>query len=109
MRGQVLIASTAGTIGGKQRPAIVVQDSSFDFADTVIVVPLTTEYPVDSAVRPLITPDERNGLKRPSIAMVNRVSAILKSEIDQIIGVVSDDDMSRIDMALLLVLGLASA
>jgi mRNA-degrading endonuclease toxin of MazEF toxin-antitoxin module len=73
MKGQVLIASTGGGLIGKARPVIIVQDNDFDFADTLIIVPLTSATEVDNSVRPLIKPDPQNGLKQPSCAMINRI------------------------------------
>jgi mRNA interferase MazF len=106
LRGQVLIASTGGSISGKPRPVVVVQDPRFDFADTLIVVPLTTEDAVDRLIRPLIQPDEQNGLDQPSSAMINRIGAIRKSDVGRFAGSLSRPDMERVDAALSLVLGL---
>ena len=109
MKGQVLITSTGGKLTGKPRPAIVVQDDGFDFSDTVIVVPLTTENAVDTSVRPLIRPDAQNGLKQPSCAMVNRIAAIKKTDISAIAGKLSVDDMTKIDAAMSAILGLGAS
>ncbi len=106
MRGQVVIASPGGRLAGKPRPFVIVQNPRFDFADTLIVVPLTTKEPIDREVRPLIRPDDRNGLKTESCVMTNRVGAIMKPEIDKIIGQLSEEDMTRIDAALNSILGL---
>ncbi len=108
MKGQVLITSTGGGLTGKPRPAVIVQDDGFDFADTVIIVPLTTENSIDHSVRPLISPDAKNGLKQLSCAMVNRMAAIRKADINAIVGRLSDDDMTKIDAAMSAILGLGS-
>ncbi len=106
MKGHIIVASTGSGIAGKPRPFVIVQDDRFDFPDTVIVVPLTTENVTDSSVRPLIKPDLANGLKYPSCAMTNRIIAIKKVRVQGSVGVLSMDDMTRIDAALTSILGL---
>jgi mRNA interferase MazF len=109
MRGQVLLASTGGGISGKPRRVVVVQDSRFDFADTLMIVPLTTEDAVDRLIRPMIQPDQQNGLDQPSSAMINRLGAIRKSHVGKNIGMIAAEDLAKIDAALMLVLGLGRA
>lgn len=72
----------------------------------MIVISLTKGDAIDRAIRPLIQPDEQNGLDQPSCAMINRVGAIRKSDIGRIVGALSTADMERVDAALSLVLGL---
>lgn len=96
-------------MAGKPRPFVIVQDPRYDFADTLIVVPLTTEDTVDRSIRPLIRPDDLNGLRNMSCAMINRLGAIMKSDIDKIAGRLSDDDLTRIDAALTSILGVGGS
>ena len=105
-RGTVLIVSVGGGLGGKPRPAIVIQASQFDFPETIIVVPLTTRTAEDNAVMPVLLPDEQNGLVDASKAMTHRISAIRKSDIGRVAGTLSAKDMERVDAALQIVLGI---
>jgi mRNA interferase MazF len=106
-RGSVLIVSANGKLSGKPRPAIVIQESQFDFPETLIVVPLTSRHAAENVVMPMLLPDETNGLGDASRAMIHRISAIRKSDIGKVSGKLSSDDMAKIDAALVLVLGLA--
>jgi mRNA interferase MazF len=105
-RGTILIVSTGGGLRGKPRPAVVVQESRFDFAETIIVVPLTS-YEIDEELAmPLLLPDEGNGLAEASRFMTHRMGAIPKSDVGRVIGLLSKADMERVDLALQMVLGL---
>ena len=105
-RGTVLTVSMGGGIGGKPRPVVVVQASDIDFAHTLVVVPLTSRDSADLDLRPVLLPDDANGLKEPSSLMTHRIAAVSKSDIGTAVGALSAMDMERVDAALTLVLGL---
>lgn len=106
MRGKVVVASPGGRLAGKPRPFVIVQNPQFDFADTLVVVPLTTDEALDRTIRPLFHPDDGNGLESLSCAMTNRVGAIMKSDVHKVIGALAEDDLNRLDAALTSLLGL---
>ncbi len=105
-RGTVVTVAAGGGIGYKPRPAIVVQHDDYANSDTLIVVPLTGEVRSELVTRPVFQPDGSNGLQEPSRLMTNRIAGTPLANVGKIIGVMSKEDMARIDAALSLVLGL---
>ena len=105
-RGTILSVSLGGGSGRKPRPAVVVQASDLEFPDTVIVTPLTGGERGDLAIKPVFVPDAKNGLLEPSSLMTQRIASVRKFDVGNFIGMMSEDDMERVDAALALVLGL---
>ena len=105
-RGAVVTVSAGGGIGHKPRPAIVVQNEDYSNSDILIVVPLTRETRSGLVTRPVFQPDESNGLKEPSRLMTNRIAGTPVTNVGIVIGMMSPEDMERVDAALSLVLGL---
>jgi mRNA interferase MazF len=108
-KGTVVVSSSSKGLSGKPRPAIVVQDEKLDLFETVIVIPLTSLHGSDRSINPVISPDEKNGLEHRSMAMVQRVGPVKKTEIGQAIGMLSEADMMRINTAMILILGLGTS
>ncbi len=105
-RGTVVTVSAGGGIGHKPRPAIVVQNDDYAHSDTLVVVPLTGELSGELVTRPVFQPDSGNGLKEPSRLMTNRIAGTPIANVGKVIGIMSREDMERVDAALSLVLGL---
>jgi mRNA-degrading endonuclease toxin of MazEF toxin-antitoxin module len=72
-----------------------------------LVALFTSEIGPVSLMRPRFEPDARNGLLKPSELMFNVIVTIRPNQIDQVIGRLSDADMARADVALMLVMGFA--
>ena len=102
----VVTVAAGGGIGHKPRPAIVVQNDDYAHSDTVIVVPLTGETDSKLLTRPIFDPDARNGLQAPSRMMTNRIAGAPIASVGKFIGMMSDQDMERVDAAIALMLGL---
>ncbi len=105
-RGEVWSAS--GGFAGKPRPWVVIQADHFSDLETAVMCPLTSYQEDYGALRPVIEPDARNGLTAQSFAMVDKIAALAKPRLGRRIGVLSADELSAIDAALLLMLGLAT-
>jgi len=54
-------------------------------------------------------PNDRNGIGKPSRLMVDKIAAIPKSRIGSYIGLVDQQDMVRIERALIVFLGIAGS
>ena len=91
----------------KPRPAVVLQADEFiEGHRTVLVCPFST-YLADAALfRPLVQPDDQNGLELPSEIMVDKTTPAKKTEIGKIIGRLSEADMARLETALVNITGL---
>ena len=84
----------------------MVQSDDFETADTLIIVPLTSEIAGNMLALPVILPDANNGLKEPSRLMTNRLTGAARQQIGRAIGQISINDMERVDAALFAALGL---
>lgn len=105
-RGEIW--TTAGKdYAGKPRPAVIVQDTSFDVTDSVTVCPLTS-YEIEAPIfRLQINPNERNGLRAQSWLMVDKITTVSRANIGRLIGGLDDEDLVRLNRAMLVFLGLA--
>lgn len=105
-RGDVFTVSLRGA-AGKPRPGIVVHVDELIRADhPVLVCPLTSDVIPGLVSRPRIDPSAGNGLRVTSQAMVDRITAALPREVGRIVGRLSEADVDRLDLALMIVLGL---
>lgn len=105
-RGDVFyIESSFSTVGSEQRagrPAVVVSnDANNEFSPTVEVVYLTTQPKHE-----LPTHVEINSLKRESIALCEQITSVAVERIGDYCGAVSNAEMSAIETAMLVSLGI---
>ena len=106
-RGEIWTASGGKDYAGKPRPVVVVQSDRFETPDSITVCPFTTD-PTDAPLLRLpVAPTSRNGLKEPSRIMVDKVTTVPKTKLGARIGRLSDEDMVRLNRAVLMFLGLA--
>ncbi len=93
---------------GKPRPAVIVQDNAFDNLRSITVCPLTSELMDVEAVRPRIEPSLSNGLKAISQVMTDKIVTVPRGRLGAQIGTLSDQDMVRVNRALVVFLGIGS-
>jgi mRNA interferase MazF len=92
---------------GKPRPAVILQSDDFiEFHLTLLLCPLTTFLADTPAFRPVIEPSPTNGLQSASQIMVDKTTHLKKSAIRQVIGHLDDDEMLRLENALVTITGL---
>ncbi len=105
-RGDVVIVCLPGDYG-KPRPAVIVQNDPLNAAGaSIIVCPLTSHLVDAPSLRVDIAPTPRNGLRRPSQVMADKIMTLDKRRIGKVIGRLTAEDMHRVDAALLFVLAL---
>lgn len=106
-RGDIWTVSGGKDYVGKPRPVVIVQDDSFDATGSVTVCAFTTD-PTDAPLfRLAVTPNERNGLRMPCRLMVDKVTTVPKSKVGAQVGRLDDEDILRLNQALMVFLGLA--
>lgn len=106
VRGDVWTVSGGG-YAGKPRPAVIVQDTRFDATASVTVCVFTTD-PTDAPLFRLpIEPSPENGLRSLSRLMVDKITTIPKERLGQRIGRLDDEDVVRLNRAVMVFLGLA--
>jgi mRNA interferase MazF len=105
-RGEIWTASAGGGYAGRPRPVVIVQDDRFDATASVTLCAVTTDPTDAPLLRLLIEPSEANGLHAPSRIMVDQVTTVAKDKLGQRVGRLADEDLVRLNRALLLFLGL---
>ena len=105
-RGEVWTVSGAG-YAGKPRPAVIVQDDRFDATASVTLCVFTSDETEAPLFRLRIAPSERNGLRSASRLMVDKLTTVSKGRLGQRIGRLDDEDVTRMNRAILVFLGLA--
>jgi mRNA interferase MazF len=106
-RGEVWTVSGGADYTGKPRPIVIVQDDSFDATPSITICAFTTD-PADAPLFRLpVEPNERNGLRFLSRLMVDRVTTVPKSKVGERVGRLDDEDIVRLNQAVMVFLGLA--
>ena len=105
-RGDIWTVSGGGDYAGKPRPVVIVQDDVFDATQSITVCAFTTDETDAPRVRVLVEPSERNGLRSPSRLMADKITTVAKSKLGSPVGRLDDEDIVRLNQAMLVFLGL---
>ena len=108
-RGEIWTVAGGGDYAGKPRPAVIVQDDAFDATASITICAFTTDPTEAPLFRIPIDPSEGNGLRSPSKLMVDKVTTISKDRLGSRVGRLEDQDMVRMNRAILVFLGLAGS
>lgn len=108
-RGEIWTVSGGADYAGKPRPAVLVQDDSFDATASVTICAFTTDPTEAPLFRLPIDPSEENGLSARSSLMVDKVTTVLKRKVGSRVGRLGDEDLVRLNRAMMVFLGLAGA
>lgn len=106
-RGDIWTVSGGKDYAGKPRPAVVIQDDNFDGTDSITLCAFTTDETEAPLFRLLIQPSDRNGLRSASRLMVDKITTVPKSKLGMAIGRLDDEDVVRLNQAIIVFLGLA--
>ncbi len=106
-RGDIWTVAGGKDYAGKPRPVVIVQDDSFDATDSITICAFTTDGTDAPLFRLPVEPSERNGLVSPSRLMVDKIATVPKSKVGSHIGHLDDEDILRLNQAILVFLGLA--
>ena len=107
-RGDIYTAAARGAYSGKPRPVVVIQDDRFDATASVTVVPFTTSEVEAPLLRIPVQPSETTGLTQTSRLMVDKVTTVPRTSLTNPVGHLSDQDLIRLNRALMVFLGLAA-
>lgn len=105
-RGEIWTVSGGSNYAGKPRPAVIIQDNIFDATQSVTICAFTSDPTEAPLMRLLIEPSEINGLSVASRLMVDKVTTIAKNKIGVRIGQLSSEDISKLNQAIIVFLGL---
>jgi mRNA interferase MazF len=105
-RGQVWTVSGSG-YAETPRPAVIVQDDRFDGTDSVTICVFATDETEAPMFRLPVAPTDGNGLRSGSRLMVDKLMTVSRSRLGRQIGRLDDEDVVRLNRAMLVFLGVA--
>ncbi len=108
-RGEIWTLAGGRDYAGKPRPVVILQDDRFDATASVTVCAFTTNTADAPLFRLAVEPSETNGLRVSSRLMVDRITTVSRAEIGAHVGRLEDQDMLRLNRAVVVFLGIAGA
>lgn len=106
-RGEIWTISGGADYAGKPRPAVVLQDDSFDATTSVTICVFTSDPTEAPLFRIVVDPSHTNGLQQVSSLMVDKITTVPKRKVGERVGRLDDEDIVRLNRAVLVFLGLA--
>ena len=106
-RGEIWTVAGGKDYAGKPRPVVILQDDHFDATASITTCAFTTDPTEAPLFRLPIEPNAGNGLRTPCRLMVDKITTVPKSKIGSLIGRLDDEDVLRLNRAVLVFLGLA--
>ena len=79
----------------------------FDATDSLTVLPLTTTDVNAPLLRIPVPPNDTSGLAQISFIMVDKATTVRRSNVRQLVGHLSSQQMTQVERALMVFLGLA--
>lgn len=106
-RGEIWTISGGKDYAGKPRPIVIIQDDSFDATDSITICAFTTDETDAPLFRLPVSPNERNGLRAECRLMVDKITTVPKTKVGSRVGTLDNEDILRLNQAVLVFLGLA--
>jgi mRNA interferase MazF len=106
-RGEIWTVAGGKDYAGKPRPVVILQDDSFDATDSITICAFTTDETEAPLFRLAVAPNERNGLREMCRLMADKITTVAKSKVGERIGRLDEEDVLRLNQAVLVFLGLA--
>ncbi len=106
-RGEIWTVAGGKDYAGKPRPVVILQDDRFDATASITICAFTTDPTEAPLFRLPVEPNASNGLRTPCRLMVDKITTVPKSKIGSPIGRLDDEDVLRLNRAVLVFLGLA--
>ena len=108
-RGEIWTVAGGNDYAGKPRPVAIVQDDHFNATDSITICAFTTDTTEAPLFRLVVEPNKRNGLRATSRLMVDKITTVPKSKVGARVGRLDDEDIVRLNQAVLVFLGLAGS
>ena len=108
-RGEIWSVAGGPDYAGKPRPVAILQDDRFEELLSVTCCPFTTNRTPAPLFRLPVKPSARNGLEEESRLMVDKITTVAKGKIGKCIGRLDDEDILRLNRAVVVFLGLAGS
>jgi len=107
-RGEIWTVAGGRDYAGKPRPVVILQDDRFDITASMTVCAFTTDPSDAPLFRLPVQPNEPNGLHAVSRLMVDKITTVPKAKIGSRVGRLEDEDVVRLNRAVLVFLGIAA-
>ena len=110
-RGQLYYADLNPVVGSEQggvRPVLVIQNDIGNKHSPTVIVAAITSKAMKNILPTQHTLPAQNGLDRESIVLLEQVRTIDKQRLKEYVGALGQGDMSAVDRALAVSVGLAS-
>ena len=104
-RGDLVTVSLKGDYG-KPRPSLVIQSDLFDALPSVTVMPVTGELRDAPLLRLDLEPSDRNGLRKPSQVMIDKIHTVSRERCGAPFGRLEEDRMVALNRLMALFLGM---
>ena len=108
-RGEIWTIAGGGDYTGTPRPAVIIQDDSFDATGSIAICAFTTDPTEAPLFRVPVEPSDTNGLHARSALMVDKLTTVRKQRVGTYVGRLADEDVVRLNRAILVFLGLAGS
>ena len=108
-RGEIWTVAGGKDYAGKPRPGVIVQDDRFDATASITICAFTTDTTDAPLFRLTVVPNDGNGLHAPCRLMVDKITTVPKTKIGSRLGRLDDEDLVRLNRAILVFLGLAGS
>ena len=106
-RGDIWTVAGSKDYAGKPRPVVILRDDSFDATESITVCAFTTDETEAPLFRLAVEPNQRNGLRTACRLMVDKITTVPKAKVGARVGRLDDEDILRLNQAVLVFLGLA--
>ncbi len=106
-RGDIWTVAGGKAYAGKPRPVVIVQDDRFDATNSLTIGAFTTDKTDAPLFRLPVQPNQRTGLRASCRLMVDKITTVPKTKFGAPIGWLNDEDILRLNQAILVSLGLA--
>src|SRR5579872_7553532 len=106
-RGDIWTITGGKDYAGKPRHVVIVQDDSFDATDSITICAFTRDATDAPLFRLPVGPNQRNGLRAVCRLMVDKITTVPMAKVGARVGRLDDEDILRLNQAVLVFLGLA--
>jgi mRNA interferase MazF len=106
-RGEIWTVAGGKDYAGKPRPVVIVQDDSFDATESITVCAFTTDDTDAPLFRLTVAANARNGLRAECRLMADKITTVPKAKMGARVGRLDDEDIVRLNQAMMVFLGLA--
>jgi mRNA interferase MazF len=106
-RGQIWTVSGGKDYAGKPQPAVIIQDDRFDATASITICAFTTDRTDAPLFRLPVEPTLENGLRVRCRLMVDKITTVQRSKMGSLIGRLDDENIMRLNRAMVVFLGLA--